>query len=361
MFLVTGSNDNRESNLPTHQLPPSLVAPPCFNRLRDLTKKIPQQATIPMRSVIFISYLVFVAQSVFESLQHEDLMRVRHQGNALGHDASVVPCMNGKDIEGILNGSSMGGVLNRGAIDKKPNAPGGRSLTLTLEWKASGLLSTTADQYTSDLFDDEGVDKLFGGNSLLLDYICSFGMPKVPSKRQNDETELAFIALLTIGAHIKHLALHMYHCMELRGGELALFEGSGESLSPRLLSACELEQVEWDSGALSTRYSQEDVYADLSNGEIELSREELILGDRVGREQLLYGLKDGHNFKTVKASDLPSTGDVYDETFVDLRNIDGDLSGDRLALFDDGDCRSAVRIILVYEGKHRGEVLVRHE
>ncbi|GMI47449.1 hypothetical protein TrCOL_g9426 [Triparma columacea] len=274
-------------------------------------------------------------------------MRVRHQGNALGHDASVVPCMNGKDVEGILNGSSMVDVLNRGAVDKKPNAPGG--LSLTLEWKASGALSTTADQYTSDRLDDEGVDKLFGGNSLLLDYRCSFGMPKVLSKRRNDETELTFTALPTIGAHTKPLALQTYQCRELRGGELALFDVSGESPSPWLLGACDLEQVEWDSGALSTRYSQEGFYAYLNKGEIELSREELILGDRAGCKQLLYGLKDGHNFKTVKASDLPTTGDVYDETVADLRNNDGDLLGDRLALLDDGDCRSAGRIILVYE------------
>jgi hypothetical protein len=117
-----------------------------------------------------------------------------------------------------------------------------------------------------------------------------------------------------------------------------------------------LEQVEWDSGALSTRYSQEGFYADLSNGDFQLLGEELILGDRAGCEQLLYGLKDGHNFKTVKASDLPLTGDVYDETVADLRNNDSDLSGDRLPLLDDEDCRSAVRIILIYEGKHRGEV-----
>jgi hypothetical protein len=307
-----------------------------------------------MRSAIFISYLVFVAQSVFESLQHEDLMRVRHQGNALGHDASVVPCMNGKDVEDILNGSSMDGVLNRAAVDKKPNAPGGRSLTL--EWKASGALSTTADQYTSDLFDEEEMYKLFEGNSLLFDDGCSLGKPKVLSKRRNDETELAFTALPKRGGHKKPLALHTHQCWELRGGELALFDGSGESPSPWLLCACELEQVEWDSGALSTRYSQEDFYVDLSNGHIELSREELILGDRAGCEQLLYGLKDGHNFKTVKASDLPSMGDVYDETVVDLGNNDGNLLGDRLPLLDDGDCRSAVRIILVYEGEHRGEV-----
>jgi hypothetical protein len=307
-----------------------------------------------MRSVTLISYLAFVAQSLFESLQHEDLLHVHYQGYALGHDASVVACMNGKDIEGILNRSSMDGVLIRAAVEKKPNAPGGPSLTN--EWKASGELSTTADRYTSDLFNEEEMDKLFGGNPLLLDYKCSLGMPKVLSKRRNDETELAFTALPTIGAHTKPLALHTYQCMELRGGELALFDGSCESPSPRLLSACELEQVEWDSGALSTRYYQDDFSADLSNGELELSREELILGDRAGCEQLLYGLKDGHNFKTVKASDLPSTGDVYDETISDLRNNDGDLSRDRLALFDDGDYRSAVRIILVYEGKHRGEV-----
>ena len=134
-------------------------------------------------------------------------------------------------------------------------------------------------------------------------------------------------------------------------------DGSCESPSPRLLS--ELEQVEGDSGELSTRYSQEDVYADLSNEEIELSGEEPILGDRAGCEQLLYGLlKGGHNFKTVKASDLPSTGDIYDETVVDLRINDGDLLGDRLALLEDKDCRSAVRIILIYEGKHRRRSLI---
>ena len=307
-----------------------------------------------MMSLIFTTCLSFVALSMFESLQHEDLMRVRHQGIALGHDASVVPCMNGKDIEDILNGSSMESVLNRAAVEKKPNAPGGPSLTK--EWKASGALLTTADRYTSDLFDEEGVDKLFEGNSLLLDHRCCLGMPKVLSKRRNDETELAFTALPTIGGHTKPLALQTHQCRELRGGELALFDGSGESASPWLLGSCELEQVEWDSGALSTRYSQEGFDADLSNGEIELSREELILGDRAGCQQLLYGLKDGHNFKTVKALDLQSTGDVYDETFADLRNNDGDLSGDKLTLLDDEDGRSAVRIILVYEGKHRGEV-----
>jgi hypothetical protein len=307
-----------------------------------------------MRSVIFISYLVFVAQHSCECLQHEDLLRVRDQGNALGHNTSVVPCMNGKHIECILNKSSMEGVLNRAAVDKKPNAPGGRSLTL--ERKASGALSTTADQYTSDFFDEEEMDKLFEGNSLLLDDGCCLGKPKVLSKKQNDETELAFTALPTIGAHTKPLALQTYQCRELRGGELALFDSSGESPSPWLLGACDLEQVEWDSGALSTRYSQEGLYADLSNGEIKLLGEELILGDRAGCEQLLYGLKDGHNFKSAKASDLPSTGDVYDETVTDLRNDDSDLLGDRLPLLDDEDCRSAVRIILVYKGKHRGEV-----
>jgi hypothetical protein len=312
-----------------------------------------------MKSVIFISCLVFVAQYVFESLQHEDLTRVRDQGYAVGHDFSFVEGIYGKDIEDILNGSSVEGVLKGATVDKIPNAPGGPSLTL--ERKASGALSTTADQYTSDLFDEEGMDKLFEGNSLLFDDGCSLGKLKILSKRRNDETELAFTALPTIGAPKKTLALHKYHCMELRGGELALYDGSCESPSSRLLSACELEQVEWDSGALSTRYSKEDFYADLSNGDIELLGEELILGDRAGCEQLLYGLKDGHNFETVKASNLPTTGDAYDETFVDLRNNDGDLSGDRLALFGDGDCRSAVRIILVYEGKHRGEVLVRHE
>jgi hypothetical protein len=248
----------------------------------------------------------------------------------------------------------MEGVLNRAAVDKKPNAPGGPSLTL--EWTASGALSTTADRYISDIFDEEEIGKLFGGNSILYDHRCCLGMPKVLSKTRNDETELAFTALPTIGGHKKPLALHTYQCRELRGGELALFDGSGESPSPWLLSAREIEQVEGDSGELSTRYSQEDVYADPSNEEIKLSGEELILSDRVGCEQLLYGLKDGHNFKTVKASDLLSMGDVYDETFDDLGNHDGDLSGDRLPLLDDEDCRSAAWIILVYEGKHRGEV-----
>jgi hypothetical protein len=307
-----------------------------------------------MMSIILIFHLAFVAQYSFKCLQHEDLMHVHDQGYAVGHDASVVACMNGKDVEDILNGSSVEGVLNGAAVQKKPNAPGGQSLTL--EWKASGALSTTADQYTSDAYDEEGVNKLFRGNSLLLDNRCCLEMPKVLSQRRNDETELAFEALPTIGAHTKPLALHTYQYRELRGGELALFDGSGESPSPGLLGACELEQVEWDSGALSTRYSQEGFYADLSKGDIELSRKELILGDRAGCEQLLYGVKDGHNFKSVKASDFPSTGDVYDETFVDLRNNDGDLSGDRLPLIDDEDCRSAVQIILVYEGKHRGEV-----
>jgi hypothetical protein len=109
----------------------------------------------------------------------------------------------------------------------------------------------------------------------------------------------------------------MYQCRELRGGELALFDGCCESPSPWLLGACEIEQVEGESGAISPRYSQEGFYADLSNGEYKLS---LILADRAGCEQILYGLKDGHNFKTVKASDLPTTGDVYDETVADLRN-----------------------------------------
>jgi hypothetical protein len=248
----------------------------------------------------------------------------------------------------------MEGVMNRAAVDKKPDAPARRSLTL--EWTASGVLSTTADRFISELVDEEEMDKLLEENPLLLDDGCSLGKPKVLSKRQNDETELDFTALPTIGGHTKPRALHTHHCMELRGGELALFDGSCESPSPWLLSACELEQVEGDSGELSTRYSQEGFDADLSNGDIELSGEELILGDRAGCEQLLHGLKDGHNFKSAKASDLPSRGDVYDETVADLRNNDGDLSGDRLALFGDGDCRSAVRIILVYEGKHRGEV-----
>jgi hypothetical protein len=274
-----------------------------------------------MKSVIFISCLVFVAQYAFESLQHEDLMHVRDQGYAVGHDASVVACINGKDAKDILNGSAMEGVLNRAAVYETPNTPGGRSLTL--ERKASGALSTTADQYTSDAFDEEGMGKLFEGNSLLLDDGCSLGKLKILSKRRNDETELVFTAHPTIGAQKKSLALHTYHYMELRGGELALYDGSCESPSSRLLSACELEQVEWDSGALSTRYSKEDYYADLGNGKLELS---LILGDRAGCEQLLYGLKGCHNFETVKASDLPSTGDVYDETFNDLRNNDGDLS-----------------------------------
>jgi hypothetical protein len=305
-----------------------------------------------MMSIIIICYLAFVAQYWFESLQHEDLMHV--QGYALGHDASVVACINGKEIEDILNGSSMEGVLNGAAVEKKPNAPGGPSLTK--EWKASGALSTTADQYASDTFDDEGMDKLFGGNTSLLDDGCSLGKPKVLSKRRNDETELAFTALPTSGAHTNPLALHTYQCRELRGGELALLDGSGESPSPRLLGTCELEQVEGDSGALTTRYSQEGFYADLSNRDIELSGEELILGDRAGFEQLLYGLNDGHHFKSVKASELPSTGVVYDATVADLHNNDGDLSGDRMALLDDGIGRSAVRIILVYEGEHRGEV-----
>jgi hypothetical protein len=342
---------------PPHQLNPSLLLHHVLTGFRNLTQEI--RDTIPMMSLIFTTCLSFVALSMFESLQHEDLMCVRHQGNALGHDASVVACMNGKDIEDILNGSSMDGVLIRAAVEKKPNTPGGPSLTW--EWKASGALLTTADRYTSDLFDEEGVDKLFKGNSLLLDNRCSLGKPKVLSKRRNDKTELAFTALPKRGGHKKSLALHTHQCWELRGGELALFDGSGESPSPWLLGSCELEQVEWDSGALSTRYSQESFYTNLSNGEIELSREELILGDRAGCEKPLCGLKDGHNFKTVKASDLPTTGDVYDETVADLDNNDGDYLGDRPALFDDGDCRSAVRIILVYEGKHRGEVLVRHE
>jgi hypothetical protein len=273
------------------------------------------------------------------------------EGIAIGQDASVVAGMNGKDVEKILNGSSMDGVLNRAAIYEKPNAPGGQSLTW--EWKASGALSPTADHYASDASDEEGMYKLLGAKPLLLDDGCCLVKPKILSKRRNDETELAFTALPTRGTHTKPLALHMYQCRELRGGELALFDSSCGSPSPRLLGACELEQVEWDSGALSTRYSQEGFYADLSNGEIELTREELILGDRAGCEQLLYGVKDGHNFKTVKASNLPSTGDVYDETFVDLGNNDGDLLGDRLALLDDKDCRSAVRIILVYEGEHQ--------
>jgi hypothetical protein len=278
------------------------------------------------------------------------------EGIAIGQDASVVAGMNGKDVEKILNGSSMKGVLNRAAVDKKPNAPGGQSLTW--EWKASGALSPTADHYASDASDEDGIYKLLGAKPLLLDDGCCLGKPKILSKRRNDETELAFMAFPTRGGRTKPLALPTYRCRELRGGELAHFDGSGESPSPWLLSACELEQVEGESGELSRRYSQEGFNADLSNGEYKLS---LILGDRAGCEQLLYGLKDGHNFKTVKASDLPSTGDVYDETIADLRNNDGDLSGDRLALFDDRDCRSAVRIILVYEGKHRGEVLVRHE
>jgi hypothetical protein len=278
-----------------------------------------------MTSIVILSCLVFVAHYSFESLKHEDLTHVQNQGYAVGHDVSVVACINGKDVEDILNGSAMEGVLNEAAVDKKPNAPGGQSLTL--DWKASGALSTYADQYTSNLFDDEEMDKLFEGNSLLLDDGCCLGKPKILSKRRNDETELAFTALPTRGAHTKPLALHTYQCRELRGGELALFDGTCESPSPWLLSACELEQVEWDSGALSTRYSQEGFYADLSDRKIELSREELILGDRAGCEELLYGLKDGHNynFKTVKASDLP-TGDVYDETVADLRNNDSDLS-----------------------------------
>ena len=278
------------------------------------------------------------------------------EGIAIGQDASVVSGTNGKD-EGILNGSAMEGFLYRAAVDKKPNAPNapGR-LSLTLEWKPSGALSPTADQNTSDAFDEKGVDKLFEGNSLLLDDGCSLGKPKVLSKRRNDKTELAFTALPKRGGHKKPLAIHTYQCWELRGGELALFDSSCESPSPWLRGACEMKQVEWDFGSLSTRYSQEGFYADLSKGETELSREELLLGDRVGCEQLLYGLKDGHNCKTVQASDLPSTGDVYDETIGDIRNNDGDLSGDRLPLLDDEDCRSAVQIILVYEGKHRGEV-----
>jgi hypothetical protein len=277
-----------------------------------------------MMSIIIISCLVaFVAKYSFESLQHSELSHVCDQGYAVGYDASFVESIYGNDIEDIPNGSSVDGVLNGAAVEKKPNAPGGQSLTL--EWKASGALSPTADQYTSDLLDEKEIDKLFGGNSLLFDDGCCLGKPKVLSKRRNDETELAFTALPTRGAHTKPLALHMYQCRELRGGELALLDGSCESPSLWLLSACELEQVEEDSGELSMRYSQEDIYADLSNGDIELSREELILGDRMGCEQLLYGLKDGHNFKTVKASDLP-TGDVYDETVADLRNNDGDLS-----------------------------------
>jgi hypothetical protein len=250
----------------------------------------------------------------------------------------------------------MEGILNRGAVYKKPDAPGGQSLTW--EWKASGALLTTADRYTLDLFDEEETDKLFGENSLLLDNGCSLGKPKVLSKRRNDETESAFTALPTRGGHTKPLALHTYRCRELRGGELALYDGSCESPSPRLLGACELEQVGWDSRALSTRYSKEGFYADLSNGEIELLHEELLLGDRVGCEQLIYGLKDGHYFKTVKASDLPSTGDVYDKTVADLGNNNSDLSGDMLALLDDGDCRSAVRTIFVYEGEHRRRSLI---
>jgi hypothetical protein len=323
-----------------------------YTGFRDLTQET--QATIPMRSLIFTTYLSFVALFVFESLQHEDLVHVLYQGYAVGHDASVVACMNGKDIEGVLNGSSMEGVLNRAAVDKKPNTPGGPSLTK--EWKASGALSTIADPYTSDLFDEEEMYKLFEGNSLLLDDGCSLGKPKVLSKRRNDKTELAFTALPKRGGQKKPLAIHTYQCWELRGGELALFDSSCESPSPWLRGACDMKQVEWDFGSLSTRYSQEGFYADLSKGETELSREELLLSDRAGCEQLLYGLKDGHNFKTVKASDLPSTGDVYDETIGDLRNNDGDLSGDRLQLIDDKDCRSAVQIILVYEGKHRGRV-----
>ena len=298
-------------------------------------------------SIIIISYLGVIAQYSFESLHHSELPHVCDQGYAVGHDVSFVEGTNGNDIEAILNGSSVEGVLNRAADEKKPNAPGG--LSLTLEWKASGALSTTADQYTSDAFDEEGVDKLFEGNSLLLDDGCSLGKPKVLSKRQNDETKLAFTALPKRGGHKKPLALNTHQCWELRGGELALFDGSGESPSPWLLNACELEQVEWDSRELSTTYSQEDIYTDLSNWEYELS---LILADRAGCEQLLYGLKDSHNFKSVKASDVPSTGDVYDETVADLRNNDSDLSGDRLPLLDDEDSRSAVRIILVYEGKH---------
>ena len=121
-----------------------------------------------MRSFILISCLAFVAIYTFESLQHEDLMRVGDQGNALGHDASVVACMDGKYIEGILNGSSTEGVPNRAAVQKEPNAPGGQPLTL--EWKASGALSTTADRYTYDLFDEEEMDKLFEGNSILHDH-----------------------------------------------------------------------------------------------------------------------------------------------------------------------------------------------
>jgi hypothetical protein len=337
---------------PTLQPHPSLIAPSWFDRLQNIHKEL--RVTIHMRSVIYISYLAFVAQYSFECLHAAALLHVGDQGYAVGQDASIVACMNGKDVEDILNGSSMEGVLNRAAVDKKPNAPGGPSLTL--EWTTSGELSTTADRYISDLFDEKEMKKLFGGNSLLLDEGCSLGKPKILSKRRNDETELAFTALSTIGGHTKPLALHTYQCRELRGGELALFDGSCESPSPRLLSACELDQVEWDSGALSTRYSQEDYYADLGNGEIELSGKELIRGDRAGCEQLLHGLKGGHNFKTVDASDLPSTGDVYDETVADLRYNDGNLSGDSLPLLDDEDCRSAVRIILAYEGKHRGEV-----
>ena len=134
-----------------------------------------------MMSIVIISYLAFVAQYSFESLQHEELLQVHDQGYAVGHDASVVACINGKDIEGILNRSSMESVLNGAAVDKKPNAPGGPSLTK--EWKASGALSTTADRYTSDLLDEEEMEKLFGGNSLLLDEGCSLGKPKILSKR----------------------------------------------------------------------------------------------------------------------------------------------------------------------------------
>ena len=287
---------------PPHQLPRRLLLPHVLTGFRDLTHEI--QVTIPMRSVIFISYLVFVAQSVFESLQHEDLMRVRHQGNALGHDASVVPCMNGKHIEGILNGSSMEGVLNRAAVDKKPNTPGGPSLTL--EWKASSALLTTADRYASDLFDKEEMDKLFEGNSLLLDHRRCLGSEAETGEKKR---------------YSRRKSTPLNSTSRTGGLDSNVKEdtnGLGASISDRSASDC-TSSLAGDSEPSSSPKAH--------------------MGRRISRNTVLYSL-----------SDPISTAAAPKDTNVDPNIARDELLREQLKPPDDEYCR-AVRLILVEKGK----------
>jgi hypothetical protein len=256
-----------------------------------------------MRSVIFISYLAFVAQFVCECLQHEDL-HVHDQGYALGHDASVVEGMNEKGVEDVLKGSSVEGVLNGAAVQKKPNAPGGQPLTK--EWKASGALSTTADRYTSDLFNEEEMDKLFEGDFLLLDHRRCLGSEAETWEKKRYSRRKS--TPLNSNSRMGGLGSNVKEDMN----------GLGASIADRSASDC-TSSLAGDSEPSSSPKAH--------------------MGRRILGNTVLYNL-----------SDPISTAAAPKDTNVDPNIARDELLREQLTTPDDEYCR-ALRVILVEKGK----------